>query len=139
MVAKQSQFATVLKQHKRSLTKPRQAVFEALVGHEPQTMHQLLARLPQIDRATVYRTVDLLEALDVIKRLQIGWKYKLELSDAFSSHHHHLTCTVCGRVISVAEDPRIEQRIKALVQQHGFTLRDHQLEIQGICRTCRNR
>jgi len=35
---------------------------------------------------------------------QIGWKYKLELSNAFQHHHHHLTCLQCGGVTPLPED-----------------------------------
>ncbi len=139
MIAKNDQFATTLQQRGYSVTKPRQAVFAALESSGPLTMHQLINQLPAINRATVYRTVELLEQLGIIKRIQIGWKYKLELSDAFSYHHHHLSCTKCGQIISLPEDSSIEQAIHALGQEHGFTITDHQLEIQGICKACKLR
>lgn len=137
MVAKNNQFATALQEQGYSLTKPRQAVFAVLESNGPLSMHELIGQLRAVDRATVYRTVDLLEQLGIIKRIQIGWKYKVELSDAFSYHHHHLSCTKCGQIISLPEDSSIEQAIHALGTEHGFTITDHQLEIQGICKDCK--
>lgn len=125
-----------LKNHRQSLTKPRQTVFNALRGHEPQTMQQLIAACPDNDRATVYRTVELFEKLGIVQRLQIGWKYKLELTDAFSHHHHHMTCLNCGRVISFDETPELEQQLRWITADNRFKIQAHQLEIQGLCPRC---
>src|SRR5687767_10640963 len=81
-----------------SLTKTRQHVFNALADSDTLSMSQLTGKLRQkMDRASVYRTVELFEKLGIINRLQIGWKYKLELSEAFAGHHHHATCMECGK------------------------------------------
>jgi Fur family ferric uptake transcriptional regulator len=120
-----------------SLTRPRQVVFSALLGREPQTMAQLVAACAsQIDRASVYRTIALFEKLGVVQRLQIGWKYKLELSDTFHHHHHHLTCLKCGRTTPLPEDKQLESRLQQLAKAQNFTMQGHQLEIQGLCRDC---
>lgn len=125
-----------LQQAGQSLTKPRLAVFTALQGREPQTMRQLIATCPGIDRASVYRTVTLFESLGIIQRLQIGWKYKLELSDTFSRHHHHMTCLSCGQVISFDESPELETQLRWAAASNHFKIQSHQLEIQGLCARC---
>ena len=120
-----------------SVTKPRQAVFDALQTHEPQTMGELArACQPAVNRASVYRVVQLFEQLGIVQRLQMGWKYKLELSDKFSQHHHHLTCTNCGATLDVEEDAALEARIHLLARLHGFMPEEHQLEISGLCPAC---
>lgn len=131
-----TQLRQSLKDLGQSLTKPRQVVFMALQGKEPQTMQQVIAACPGIDRASVYRTVTLFEQLGIIRRLQIGWKYKLELSDAFSHHHHHLTCLQCGRIIPLAEDMELENRLQVLADAQNFAAQDHQIEIRGLCSSC---
>jgi Fur family ferric uptake transcriptional regulator len=135
-----TQFKEVLKQHGQSLTAARLAVFEALQDKEPQSMADVVkACAGQADRASVYRTVGLFERLGIVKRLQIGWKYKLELSDAFHHHHHHLTCLHCGRIIPLPEDSLLEERLRLLAGRHHFRMKDHQLEIQGLCVDCRGK
>jgi Fur family transcriptional regulator, ferric uptake regulator len=132
-----TQLQLLLKAQGYSLTAPRKTVFAALQHHEPQTMHDIVAACRgQIDRASVYRTIQMFEALGVVQRLQIGWKYKLELSDKFSSHHHHLSCTTCGRTIAIHEDPTLEKRMRLLAKSHDFLPQSHQLEIRGVCKTC---
>jgi len=131
------QLKNTLKQHGQSLTKARQVIFAALVDKEPQTMREVVAGCAeQVDRASVYRTIALFERIGVVQRLQIGWKYKLELSDAFHHHHHHLTCLKCGRTFPLPADEQLEKRLKALAGSRNFIMRGHQLEIQGLCQTC---
>jgi len=101
-------------------------------------MHQLVARCSDIDRASVYRTVALFEKLGIVKRLQMGWKYKLELSDQFHHHHHHLTCLNCGKIVPLPADPELETKLRAIAAHERFKIRDHQIEIQGLCENCRN-
>lgn len=136
MVAKTQQLATILKQQHYSLTRTREAVFAVLEQSGPLTMHQLTTSLPDVDRSTVYRTVELFEQLGIAHRIQIGWKYKVELSDAFSHHHHHLACANCGAITALPENTVLEAAIQSLGKEHGFTITDHQLEIQGLCQNC---
>lgn len=98
-------------------------------------MHTLVARVPHINRASVYRAVDLFERLGIVQRLNTGWKYKLELSDKFAEHHHHLTCSRCGRTVPMNE-AELETVIERLAKTHNFTPTAHQIEIQGLCNTC---
>jgi Fe2+ or Zn2+ uptake regulation protein len=132
-----SPLRTILLQHRLSFTAARQQVFEVLASNEPLTMTELAERcVPNIDRASVYRTIALFEQLAIVRRLQIGWKYKIELSDAFQAHHHHLTCLGCSSVTTLPEDVHIEKQLVKLASQYGYSALDHQLEIRGYCPGC---
>lgn len=137
MIEPMKEFETKLKAAGYSVTASRRIVFTALQDKEPQTMREiLLACDGAVDRASVYRTIALFEELGIAKRLQIGWKYKLELSDAFHHHHHHLTCLKCGEIQPLQEDALLEERLRALADSHQFAMSEHQLELQGVCRKC---
>ena len=127
---------TLLKKQKYSITQPRLAVFTALWGQEPLSMHELVAKVQGIDRASVYRAVALFEELGVVHRINIGWKYKLELSEAFTQHHHHLSCIKCGKTTPINE-AKLETLIEQLSALHHFTPTAHQIEIQGYCQECK--
>jgi Fur family transcriptional regulator, ferric uptake regulator len=132
----QADFAELLKSHGYSATKPRQLVFDLLVGQEPMTMRELAEKAAgQIDRASVYRTVAILEQIGAVHRINIGWKYKIELSDTFAEHHHHLTCLGCKRVIPINAHA-LESFIDNLAASHDFKPAEHQIEVQGYCRNC---
>lgn len=137
MIEPTAQLKASLKQHGYSLTRARQVVFEALLGHEPQTMHGLVSSCGgQVDRASVYRNMSLYEKLGVVQRLHVGWKYQFELSDAFSQHHHHLTCSRCGLIVPLSEDQILEDRLRELAHRLKFQPESHQIEMRGLCQKC---
>lgn len=125
----------LLKEAGQSATQPRLRVFETLLGQEPLSMHEIVQRARGVDRASVYRTVTLFERLGIAQRISYGWKYKIELTDKFSDHHHHLTCVQCGKTIDIGEDD-LEVLISRLAARYNFVPTTHQIEIQGVCATC---
>jgi Fe2+ or Zn2+ uptake regulation protein len=136
-VAELPTIANVLKKNGYSYTKTRRRVFNALADSGPLSMSQLTNKVRKhVDRTSVYRTVDLFEKLEIINRLQIGWKYQLELSDLFTDHHHHATCIQCGTVYSLDMEASLESGINRLAETAGFLPKSHTLEIRGICPEC---
>ncbi|USN96665.1 MAG: transcriptional repressor [Candidatus Nomurabacteria bacterium] len=131
-----SRLSDILKKDGYSLTKPRRAVFQFLLGKEPVTMSDITKVLmPTVDRASVYRTVALFQELGIIQRHNVGWKYTIELSDTFSEHHHHITCIRCGKVTSINEKA-LERSVEDLARQYGYRATGHQIELQGYCAAC---
>jgi len=128
----------VLKKQGYSLTAPRISVFASLAGKEsPITMSELISSLSDVvDRATIYRTIDVFEKTGVVSRLQIGWKYKLELSDIFLHHHHHITCIECGNTQSFHETEQLIQELQSIGNNKGFVIKTHTLELSGLCSDC---
>jgi Fur family ferric uptake transcriptional regulator len=98
-------------------------------------MRDLIGKVGRADRASVYRAIELFERMGVVQRLSTGWKYKLELTDKFAEHHHHLTCVQCGRTTPMSET-ELEQTISRLAATHNFKPSAHQIEIQGLCTKC---
>jgi Fur family transcriptional regulator, ferric uptake regulator len=127
----------ILKDGGYSTTAARSFVCELLWKQEPQSMRDLSLRLEgNIDRASLYRTIGLFERLGIVQRIYIGWKYKVELSDIFTHHHHHISCLGCGKIVAITEENEIEHLIRNLAAQHGFAAQTHQLEIRGYCQQC---
>jgi Fur family ferric uptake transcriptional regulator len=130
----------ILKDNGYSSTEPRRIVCGLLWGQEPLSMHELSARAAgRVDRASLYRAISLFEKLGLVQRIYIGWKYKIELSDIFTHHHHHISCLGCGKVVAITEEAEIEKLISTLAQRHGFTAQSHQLEVRGYCTKCKER
>lgn len=138
MVANTTIFASILKGNGHSMTTARRAVFETLSQHESMTMNELAKALDNVcDRASVYRTIELFEELNIVQRVPIGWKYKLELSNIFRGHHHHAVCLKCERVMEFNETPEIETALAGLAANLDFKISEHSLELQGYCARCR--
>ncbi len=129
----------ILKDNGYSVTEARKLVFDLLWDHEPQSIHDLYSRAEDgIDRASIYRTIGLFQQLGLVQKIIIGWKYKLELTDVFTHHHHHISCLGCGRVMSIQEDDEIESLIESFARKYKITADRHQLEIQGYCEPCQD-
>ncbi len=130
-------FKQVLKNNGHFVTKPRLRLFGHLQNHKVVTVSQLISLLSHHDQATVYRNIKIFEGLGIISRLQLGWHSKLELSDTFQHHHHHMTCLKCGKVTVLNEDPAIEKQIEHMSARSNFKPIHHQLEIRGLCHICK--
>ena len=76
------------------------------------------------------------EQTGIAQRVYIGWKYKVELTDIFTHHHHHISCLSCHKLIAISEDAEIEELIQGLAKKHQVAITGHQLEVQGYCKDC---
>jgi Fur family transcriptional regulator, ferric uptake regulator len=112
------------------------------LANEPNdvTAQQLWSRLREdagspVGLATVYRTLALLREHDVVDALS---HHGTELCYRLCSdtHHHHLVCRDCHRVVEL-DECELDGWVGRLATQHGFTALDHTLEVVGICATCR--
>jgi Fe2+ or Zn2+ uptake regulation protein len=94
---------------------------------------------PNVGRATVFRTLDLLVEHGMLRRVHTetgaSWGHSYVLCGLSDAHHHHLVCTVCGRV-SDFEGCSVGGLIEGLKAQTGFHVQGHHLELYGQCETC---
>lgn len=89
--------------------------------------------------ATVYRTLELLEEIDVIRRLDFGdGRARYEVKDLDSQNHHHLVCTNCGEITEFADDIwiKLEQSIQEKTQ---FLIQDRTAKFYGLCVSCQQK
>ncbi len=117
------------------LTGPRKSVVQAMEKVQPCSIEDLCAELPDVGRATVFRTMRLLQDLDVVCRVPLEdgtVRYQI----ATEGHHHHLVCRECGSVTEFA-DPAIDRRIERQAEAAGFELAGHSVELYGVCADCR--
>jgi Fur family ferric uptake transcriptional regulator len=124
------------------LTAQRRALIETIQGaREHLDAGSLLElarkREPNIDRATVYRTLELLKKLRLIDELDLmhleGEKHYYEVKTR--RDHVHLACFRCGRIEEFSS-PLFEQLKAEISSQAGFTIKVTRLEIGGNCRAC---
>lgn len=129
-----------LKLNHKSLTKSRILILEKLSLNTPLEMKSLIKlTAKEIDRASVYRNIQLFEDLKIVSKIQIGWKYKIELSEDYTPHHHHLICEVCNKIIDTKDLSAIENEINKLALKNSFLAKNHQLDIIGICSDCQKK
>ena len=134
----EQQFKQILTNKGYRITNARLETFRHLLNEDPQSINVLLKRLDsKVDRVSVYRSLDLFEKLGIINRIYIGWKYKIELSDTFTHHHHHLSCLKCGATVAIEDEKHIDEFINKVASSIGFTPRRHTFEIDGYCASCK--
>jgi Fur family ferric uptake transcriptional regulator len=123
-------------------TAQRRLIIDAFFeGSSHMTIEDLLAevrtREPSIGYATVYRTLKLLAECGVASERHFGdGPSRYELADEATTHHDHLICTQCRRIIEF-EEPRIEAIQDEIAEQYDFEIHSHKHEMYGICGTCR--
>ncbi len=124
------------------MTAQRRAVIEVIqTANEHLDAAALLDlarnREPGIDRATVYRTIELLKRLRLIDELDLmhlqGEKHYYEVKTR--RDHVHLACFRCGRIEEYSS-PLFEQLKAEITEQAGFEIRVTRLEVGGNCHAC---
>lgn len=100
----------------------------------PFTIEDLTATVPSVGRATVFRTVKLLQELELVCRVPLE-DGSVRYQRSHGEHHHHLVCRGCGSVAEFS-DAELDQRILQQARAHGFTLEGHSLELYGLCAEC---
>src|SRR6202050_3040734 len=92
---------------------------------------------PDIDRATVYRTLALLKDRGLIDELDLmhiqGEKHYYEAKT--SRDHCHIACFRCGAIMEYASSS-FEKLKEEMVKQSGFQIRVVRLEVGGFCKRC---
>ena len=124
------------------LTAQRRALIETI---QEATTHldaasllkQARERDPRIDRATVYRTIELLKRLGMIDELDLmhlnGEKHYYEVKT--KQDHLHLACFVCGEIIEFAT-PAFESLKQQIATANQFEIQVIRLEAGGLCGAC---
>jgi len=127
-----------LRKNRLYRTTERIYIFRLLKDQQsPCTFSELVNLSAEVaDRSTVYRTLQVYEEIGVVSRGRRGNDSTFELSDMFSAHHHHMTCTNCGDVISFEESDSFVRELHKLEHQHGFKSASHSLELKGLCKSC---
>lgn len=128
--------SSLLKNQGYSITRPRTVVFQVLIdAHDALTVAQIIEKSSEVDMVSVYRTLQLFEKSGVAHRVWSGFKSKIELSEDFSPHHHHFTCSRCGSSVAIKSD-ELERSLHALETVYGFALKQHSVELNGYCNKC---
>jgi Fur family transcriptional regulator, ferric uptake regulator len=95
-------------------------------------------RNPDIDRATVYRTIALLKECGLIDELDLmhleGEKHYYEVKT--SRDHCHMACFQCGAIMEYASWS-FEKLKREIAKESRFQIRVVRLEVGGLCERCR--
>jgi Fur family ferric uptake transcriptional regulator len=119
----------------------RTAVVEALAGHDCAVTaieldDELRRRKPAVARASVYRALEQLEELGLVRRIEVSrGTAGYERVDPAGHHHHHAICRDCGRMVPF-EDRSLERAIGKLSEELDFDVAEHDVVLRGRCERC---
>ncbi len=118
------------------ITDSRRRLLEALMAPPAHfTVDDVLRRVPEVGRATVFRTMKLLQDLNLVCRVLMengALHYRLSAR----GHHHHLVCRSCGRVEDFATCD-VSSLVEQLSASTDYLIEGHWLEVYGRCEGCR--
>ncbi|MDP4177516.1 MAG: Fur family transcriptional regulator [Bacillota bacterium] len=132
-----------LKEKGYKLTPQRRAIVDIIIRNEgkhltAEELYDLVkVDCPEIGLATVYRTVQMLEEIGIICRLELDDgcnRYEL-VHEEENHRHHHLICTECGKLIEV-EDDLLDLLEHNIEEKYGFKVKNHSVKFYGICKEC---
>jgi Fe2+ or Zn2+ uptake regulation protein len=130
-----SDAVTVLANHGYRLTEPRRVLLARVLEKDrPFTAEQLVTEVPDIGRATIYRTLEILASVDLLTRLLQPGGHPAYVVGV-PGHRHHLVCSECGTVVAFTNCP-MDQLLRQLSRETSFAISGHHLEITGVCPGC---
>ena len=121
------------------LTNQRRTVLEVLLQRNDhptadQVFEAVKDRSPQISRRTVYRVLDTLVELELIRR--VHHPGAVARFDAKIHRHHHLVCIRCNKIVDM-ESAELDNIALPRGKPCGFEVCDLSVQLLGICRECR--
>jgi Fur family transcriptional regulator, ferric uptake regulator len=132
----------LLRRADQRYTPGRRAMVELLatLGH-PVSISDIAARLPEVPRSSAYRHLVDLQGAGAVRRIAAKDEFaRFELAEDLTEHHHHLLCTICGKVIDVTPTPAFERIVDRMVQelasQQDFHATSHAVDVIGRCADC---
>ncbi len=131
---------TQLNENGYRLTRARRAVVETVARSTRaltplQVYDTARKRYRALGLVSVYRTLEKLEELHLVQRVHQPQGCQAFIS-AGRGHQHLLLCQRCGRV-TFFEGDDLKQLISTISGKTGYRIRDHWLQLFGLCASCR--
>jgi Fur family ferric uptake transcriptional regulator len=130
---------TVLDRAGYRLTEPRRSL-AALIGSRDghftatELVTEARTRRLGVGRATIFRTLDVLEELGAVERLDLPSREHTYVV-CEPAHHHHVVCSQCGRTDEI-DDAGLRTVVREVARRTGYRVDEHRLELFGLCPAC---
>ncbi len=102
-----------------------------------ELLEELRRESKKTSKATLYRTLALLEEAGLITSIDFGRGFKFyEHTHAIGhEHHEHLVCIECFKIVEFT-NPELETFHERIARSHGFHVLSHTYKIFGVCAAC---
>ncbi len=119
------------------VTTARVSILELLEAQAVPMAHtEILSRVPDLDRVTLYRVLDALVEADLVHRVQgidAVWRFCAHANDVTGcpGGHPHFMCERCGAMVCLTD-----QVLPHVDTPRGSVVSHKQMLLVGICETC---
>ncbi len=131
-----------LKRRGHRITGQRQLIIEAVLtlGESRFTIDDVFKKIKAMQQETgldtIYRNINLLTEAGFLTSIGGVGKEGLRYELAGLKHHHHVVCMHCGEAQCIDYCP-LDETLLRLVEERGYDLIRHQLDLIGVCKKCR--
>ncbi|MDR0614687.1 MAG: transcriptional repressor [Lactobacillales bacterium] len=121
------------------ITPQRYAVLEYLIENQThptadEIYKSLEVKFPNMSVATVYNNLRLFTEIGFVQELNYGdASSRFDFTDV---PHYHAICKKCGKIVNF-EHSDLTEIEKAASKLTGFQIKDHRLEVYGLCEDCK--
>lgn len=124
------------------ITKQKQIILSILKDADrPMSINEIYSRviesIPKIAKSTIYRNIDGLLNQNLIDKYHLNDNevfYRIKANS--HEHRHFVICDDCKKVFDLPTCPIHD--LENAMEEEGFIIREHQIQISGICKDCAN-
>jgi len=124
----------------RNTPEREEIILEIFMSQDHFDVDELYLRLrntgSRVSKASIYRNIPLIMECGLIKEVWHEDGHMHYEPVYGQTHHCHLRCLSCGKVIEFVEN-ELEEIQKRLGKKHDFDIVDHRLDLVGYCSECR--
>ena len=128
------------REHGLRRTPARELVLEFLARHPHPTNLATVSAAKEIaescDPATVFRILQKLEEIGVVRRLWLHERAPYYVLLAPHDHHDYVLCTGCGKVEATPLECPVSALEKVVEDKLGYAGIHHELGFYGLCPAC---
>ena len=123
------------------LTRARRTVLEVLADSRKhlsstEIVAGVLQRSPSVGRASVFRTLDLLSRLAIVRPTFLSGRAPVYVLMSADGHHAHIVCPRCLKVIEI-DECHLSRALSKIEQEYDIHVAGHLLEVYSLCAPCR--
>jgi Fur family ferric uptake transcriptional regulator len=115
------------------VTPQRAQVFGAVCDLGHATPEQIHDAVPEVDLTTIYRTLEVLEQIGMVKHAHLG--HGAPAYRPADDDHIHVVCHTCGAVVDAPPD-LVDALATRLRLDRGFVLDRSHFTVFGQCQEC---
>ena len=137
-----AEYGEMLKKSGLKSTKSRKAILDVLIkSDQPMAAEQIFLALKEdkidINLSTVYRTLESLENIDVVTKINIMDDERMLFEYNKLGHRHYLVCLGCKKIVTIQNCP-LGSYEKELESETKFSILGHKLYLYGYCSECQS-